>query len=60
MKVNVSFPNENPIGISKEIVENWVIDEIISVFTDTVFFRTGGTCVSMEKEEFKLVFGEIV
>lgn len=60
MKVNVRFPNENPISISKEIVENWVIDEIISVFTDVVFFRTGGNCVSMEKEEFKLVFGEIV
>tara|TARA_Y100000389_G_scaffold205001_1_gene261843 strand:- start:5233 stop:5415 length:183 start_codon:yes stop_codon:yes gene_type:complete len=60
MKVNVSFPNENLIGISKDFVEKWVIDEIISVFTDMVFFRTGGTCVSMEKEEFKLVFGEII
>lgn len=54
-QVNVRFPNDNPIGMSVDVVKKWEISKETEI-GDTVFFWADGVYVSMDKEEFNMVF----
>ena len=51
-KINVSFPNEGPVGLDFDLVVKWDITDPKEI-GDNVFFWSGGIYFSVDKSDYE-------